>query len=222
VANRRRHLGALTPLTVAIQGYVQKDREIALESSKERHAEAISYLEHTTKPEERQRTLRFVIAMTKDDELRAWAKAERLLVDDEFKALTDQLAQAEKHVADAERLLSAAVARNAPLEQIELLKEQERRKVGLREDLRALTSVPPSVPPHTVQPFYACNTQSDCIDGAACVEHDGDNNYFCKPVCANNDDCRKYPYATSCFEVKNSAGGIDPRKICNDNISTLK
>ena len=80
-------IAAIVPLTAAVQGWVQKNREIALEESKQSNAIAMQrekqteeirtgYLERTRDPADRLRTLRFVLATTSDRRLEKWALGE--------------------------------------------------------------------------------------------------------------------------------------------------
>jgi len=57
---------ASVPVTTAVQGWVQKNRELALEDRKQTENIRTSYLERLKVPGEHLRTLRFVIATTND------------------------------------------------------------------------------------------------------------------------------------------------------------
>ena len=111
------------PLTTAIHsGCVQSNRELALESQKqanaiamqrERQAEDIrtSYLERLKVPGEHLRTLRFVIATTNDNTLRAWAVQEKKVVEEELHKLDDAIKQAEETAEKADTRSDVAVVR---------------------------------------------------------------------------------------------------------------
>lgn len=52
----------------------------------------------------------------------------------------------------------------------------------------------------TRKAWYACSAQSDCSAGTACVDNNGDKDYYCKPFCMSETDCEPYttPGVTSC------------------------
>jgi hypothetical protein len=111
-------VAAVVPLTAAVQGWMQTNRELALEEVKsktaralelqrqtnaaaterERQAEAIrsSYLERLKAPAEHLRALRFVLATTEDKPLRAWAMEEKKIVEDELQKQADEARQAQE------------------------------------------------------------------------------------------------------------------------------
>ncbi len=35
----------------------------------------------------------------------------------------------------------------------------------------------------TTPAFYGCQQQSDCVEGTVCIDNDGDNAFYCKPLC---------------------------------------
>jgi hypothetical protein len=108
-------IAAILPVTTAVQGWVQKDREIALEQSKftqnialerERQSEQLhtAYLERLKTPGEHLRTLRFIIATKPDDDkLMRWAQAEKAEVEAHLSALEKELKEEETKRALAEK-----------------------------------------------------------------------------------------------------------------------
>lgn len=75
-----------------------------------------------------------------------------------------------------------------------------------------------SVTSRTTPPFYSCTDQAQCTPGTACVAWHGDRGqYYCKPICTEDLDCRKFPYPTTkCLPVRGSS-----LLICNDAESSL-
>jgi hypothetical protein len=92
--------------------------------------------------------------------------------------------------------------------------------VLLLSQLSSAEELPPGT--GTTKPFYSCRSTADCVAGSACVDNGGDGHYFCKPYCATDDDCKKWPYPTvKCLAVVDTAGRNYTTKICNDRQSTL-
>jgi hypothetical protein len=109
-------LAAVVPLTTAVHGWAQKDRELALEELKfktanslelqkqtnaiamqrERQTEEIrtSYLERLKAPGEHLRTLRFILATTDDKTLRNWAIEEKNVVEGDLRKLEEEISRA--------------------------------------------------------------------------------------------------------------------------------
>jgi hypothetical protein len=109
-------VAAVVPLTAAVHGWVQKNRELALEEAKLKTANALelqrqtnavaiqrerqtedirtSYLERLKTPAEHLRALRFVLAMTEDKPLRTWAMEEKKVVEDELQRVEDEARRA--------------------------------------------------------------------------------------------------------------------------------
>jgi hypothetical protein len=101
-------LAAVVPLTTAVQGWVQKSRELALEEAKQANAIAMQrekqtedirtgYLERTKDPQDRIRVLHFVLATSADPRLREWAR-------NELPPVQDDIAKFEKAAAEIERI----------------------------------------------------------------------------------------------------------------------
>jgi len=97
---------ASVPVTTAVQGWVQKNRELALEDRKQTENIRTSYLERLKVPGEHLRTLRFVIATTNDSPLRAWAEQEKKVVEGELRGLDDEIKRAEEAVDRANKSCS--------------------------------------------------------------------------------------------------------------------
>ena len=99
-------VAASVPVTTAVQGWVQKNRELALEDRKQTENIRTSYLQRLEVPGEHLRTLRFVIATTNDSTLRAWAEQEKKVVEGELRGLDDEIKRAEEAVDRANRSCS--------------------------------------------------------------------------------------------------------------------
>lgn len=67
---------AVVPVTTAVQAHYDKERELALQQSKQAHEIRTSYLDRLEKPGGRLRALRFVIATTDDSVMKRWAVEE--------------------------------------------------------------------------------------------------------------------------------------------------
>jgi hypothetical protein len=80
-------IAAVVPVTTAVQAHFQKERELALQESKQVNDIRASYLDRLDKSGARLRTLRFVLATTSDPKLRGWAEEETI----EVKALLDDI-----------------------------------------------------------------------------------------------------------------------------------
>ena len=100
-------IAAVVPVTTAVQAHYQKERELALQASKQDHEIRTSYLDRLDKPGAKMRTLRFVLATTTDPALIAWARAEMTQVQAE-------LDEIDRKIADLEKQKLAAAAEPAP------------------------------------------------------------------------------------------------------------
>jgi hypothetical protein len=100
-------IAAVVPVTTAVQAHYQKERELALQASKQDHEIRTSYLDRLDKPGAKMRTLRFVVATTTDPALIAWARAEMAQVQAE-------LDEIDRKIADLEKQKLAAAAEPAP------------------------------------------------------------------------------------------------------------
>lgn len=70
--------------------------------------------------------------------------------------------------------------------------------------------------------FYSCGSHTDCQFGNVCVDNGGDKQYYCKPICENDDFCRKWPYPLlRCYEHQRVDGTSFMHRVCNDNPSWL-
>jgi len=99
-------VAAIVPVTTAVQGWAQKNRELALEDRKQTENIRTFYLERLKVPGEHLRTLRFVIATTNDSTLRAWAEQEKKVVEGELRGLDDEIKRAEEVVNRANKACS--------------------------------------------------------------------------------------------------------------------
>jgi hypothetical protein len=121
---------AVVPLTTAVQGWMQKSRELAVEEVRSKAASALelqreanaaaiqrerqteeirsSYVERLKAPAEHLRALRFVLATTEDRPLRAWAMEEKNLVEDELQKQQDEARQTPETVPKVHKLLEPA------------------------------------------------------------------------------------------------------------------
>jgi hypothetical protein len=84
-------LAGTVPLTAAIDGSYQKERELALSAAKQEHEFYTSYLERAGQPGARLRTLRFVMATTRDESLRDWAASELVIAEKEIAQANEEL-----------------------------------------------------------------------------------------------------------------------------------
>jgi hypothetical protein len=92
-------IAAVVPVTTAVQAHYQKERELALQESKQAHEIRTSYLDRLDKPGAKLRTLRFVLATTNDPTLKAWAEEEKKEVKAELDEIDRKIAAID---ADAE------------------------------------------------------------------------------------------------------------------------
>ena len=86
-------IAATVPITTAVWANIEKTKELELQRSKDsqeakmeelkiRHSIQMDYLQHMDKDEDRERTLRMILAMHDDDpKLKAWATTEQQFVD---------------------------------------------------------------------------------------------------------------------------------------------
>jgi hypothetical protein len=92
-------IAAVVPVTTAVQAHYQKERELALEESKQAHAIRASYLDRLDKPGARLRTLRFVLATSNNPDLKEWAQAEKKEVQAELDGIYKQIDEIDQLVA---------------------------------------------------------------------------------------------------------------------------
>ncbi|MET0591250.1 MAG: hypothetical protein ABW133_01025 [Polyangiaceae bacterium] len=113
--------GAATAAT-GISAHFQSQRETALKETEQRHTAAMSlqklnedvranYLDRMRDEEERQRTLRFLIATADDDKVKGWAEKEKVLVDREVAALEKRIVDLEGLQKQADKLAQDALSR---------------------------------------------------------------------------------------------------------------
>jgi hypothetical protein len=69
-------IAAAVPVTTAVQAHYEKERELALQKSKQDHEIRSSYLDRLDKPGGKLRTLRFVVATIEDPVMKRWAVEE--------------------------------------------------------------------------------------------------------------------------------------------------
>lgn len=101
-------LAAITPVTVAVRGYVEKQRELALAEMSQQDAIANRYLDRMKDANERRRMLRFVAYTSSSDDLRAWALSELPLVEREAELMESRAAELEQRTQEAyDRYISA-------------------------------------------------------------------------------------------------------------------
>jgi len=93
-------IAAVIPVTTAVQAHYEKERQLALEESKQAHEIRTSYLDRLEKPGARLRTLRFVLATTADPSLRQWAQAETKKVQEELDEIDQQIAEIDRQIAE--------------------------------------------------------------------------------------------------------------------------
>lgn len=94
-------VASVVPVTTAMQAHYQKERELAIEETKETHQIRTSYLDRIEKPGARLRTLRFVLATTSDPELKRWALQEQAQAQAELQAIDQQIAAVRAEYAQA-------------------------------------------------------------------------------------------------------------------------
>jgi len=104
VASMTAIIAAVLPVTTAIQGHYEKERELLLQESKQAHEIRTSYLDRLDKPGAKLRTLRFVEATTTDEALRLWAQSEKRQVQAEIQAEVDPL---DKQIEQVDKELAA-------------------------------------------------------------------------------------------------------------------
>ena len=78
------------------------------------------------------------------------------------------------------------------------------------------------ISPVHVPPFARCGSQDDCTTGNACVDNNGDQYYYCKPICQTDAECRPWTGAypqLRCYSHKNRNGTNFAHRVCNDNPS---
>jgi len=95
-------IAAVLPVTTAVQAHYQKEREIALQESKQAHEIRTSYLDRMDKPGAKLRTLRFVLATTTDPALKAWAEEEEKRIQAELDEIDRQISYLQSQESSAE------------------------------------------------------------------------------------------------------------------------
>ena len=142
-------LAAIMPATTAVQGHFQKERELALEEKKQRHAMDLererqteqirnAYLDRLKNEGELVRTLRFVEATNTDLAMRTWATTERTRLEDTLKKWQDHIdtqTAIAKGLEDELRKRSGAQPSGDP--QLDLLRANSARAQKRLEDIKA-------------------------------------------------------------------------------------
>jgi hypothetical protein len=168
-------LGATIPATTAVHGYFQKERELALQESKQQEDTYVRYLDRLKDSTERARTLRFVAATSVDKRFRAWAEEEKKAVDAEVAELKREIEDQKKRLDAAESALSdarneseasrAAYRRQAASAAAKLASLQSQLSEASRT---ALT--PPVVPGWSPRVQTPKPTTAECAQYRKCVE----------------------------------------------------
>jgi hypothetical protein len=107
-------VAATIPVTTAVCGNIQKDRELAMQAATQRHDAAmeelklkhsiqIDFLDRLKNDSERLRTLRMVEATTDDDNMKRWASQEKGIVETDVAALKQQIEEKTAKVEEAQR-----------------------------------------------------------------------------------------------------------------------
>jgi DNA repair exonuclease SbcCD ATPase subunit len=100
-------IASVVPVTTAVQAHYEKERELALQESKQAHEIRTSYLDRLDKPGARPRTLRFVIATTDDPVMKRWA-LEETRADEIAQQAQETVDQLSQDMRDQDARLSAA------------------------------------------------------------------------------------------------------------------
>ncbi len=106
-------VAAIVPVTTAVHGYYQKERELALEEAKQAEQVRTSYLEKVKDGNAMFRTLRFIEATSPDKAMRSWAAAEVKNLEDELTKWSEDATKQSKIVEGLERAQAARAAKDS-------------------------------------------------------------------------------------------------------------
>jgi hypothetical protein len=95
-------VAAIVPTTTAVQGFIEKQKQLDLETAKESDAIRSAYLDRLKDPDARFFTLRFVMATSDDPKMREWAKTELEHLSKQLDKWADDIARQEKITQDLE------------------------------------------------------------------------------------------------------------------------
>jgi hypothetical protein len=135
-------VAAVVPVTTAVEAHYGKERELALQESKQAHEIRTNYLDRLEKPGAKLRTLRFVLATTTDPVLKDWARDEAKVVQAEIGEMDRKISLLEQQIAELEGSSTDApdkkLTQEERLRELELKDRQERlrdlkeqRKIGV-------------------------------------------------------------------------------------------
>lgn len=117
-------IAASLPIATFVHGWIQKDKELALEREKQVENVRTAYLDRLKDGDSRERVLRLIIATAEDPRMRVWAEEELKRVEAAQKALEEEIRArsqtaadscdpaAYAHIADLEALLGKPVIAN--------------------------------------------------------------------------------------------------------------
>lgn len=133
-------LGAVAPATAGVQGYFDRRKQVTLEEQRQRHEMELAnarqieevrnrYLERLKEPDQKRRTLRFLVSTANDSSIRMWATKELALLDVAIAKIEADLTAKEKAVEEAEREFADALGASGmrtkdPTKYLELLVEK--------------------------------------------------------------------------------------------------
>lgn len=110
VATMTAIIAAVVPVTTAVQQHYQKERELALQESKQANDIRTGYLDRLEKPGAKLRTLRFVMATTTDPDLKAWAQAETKEVKADLHDIDKQIEAVDKEIETLSQAVRSSTA----------------------------------------------------------------------------------------------------------------
>jgi hypothetical protein len=110
-------LASVVPITAAVNGHFEKEKELELEAIKQADQIRAGYLDRLKgDPVERARTLRFLIETTSDERLRVWAKGESDRIEADIAVLKAKIDQDEKDLVATKQRADELSAKEAEAE----------------------------------------------------------------------------------------------------------
>ena len=104
-------------------------------------------------------------------------------------------------------------------------KSQSAPQVVLRPDQDSPVEDEATLARGTLVSFQRCSSHSACGPGNVCVDNNRDQDFYCKPVCVSDAQCRPWMSMfpqLRCLEHTRANGTRFAHRVCNDNPSYLR